>query len=933
MNCKLQLCGLAIALLMVSSVLGQRLALDTAVKQGTLANGFTYYIRHNAEPKNRVFFSLAVKAGSLQEKDNQRGLAHFLEHMNFNGTKHYPKNKLVTYLQKSGVRFGADLNAYTSFDETVYQLPMPSDDPDLLQHGLQIMRDWAHGATLATEDIDKERGVILEEKRMRNNADTRLMEQYFPLQVNGSLYKDRMPIGTNEVLEGFKPGELRDFYVNWYRPNLQALIVVGDIDVAAMEKKVKTMFGDLKNPGRQLTREEGKIMLTGNNQFLTLTDAEQQTTRIDVLIKLQGLKLRTEAEYRETLLRTLVNSIMGERMRELSQQPEIPFVNARVVAGPFMGGLDAFQLTVTAKSNMAQQAFTTVWTEVQRLKQKGITESELERGKKQLLHMYQQALAEKNKTSSESFVREYTEHFLREAAAPGIEAEVVLAEKIIPSFSAAEVLSYLQRIIKDSDRDILILAPDKEKPALPAQENIYAIVSRIANTNLPAYSDRLNSGDLLSTIPAPVKAVSKETLPEIGVTKLQFANGATAWLKPTQFKNDQLLLNIFSVGGSSLYPDTCFINALNAGHLVPAFGAGNYSTIDLGKLLTGKTVRLQPFINDNYEGIQGMTTPKDVETALQLMYLYFTAPRADTALLSNIISRSRDVLASRSSDPRNVLTDSTVAILGGYHYRRMPPRVAQLDSISMAGLLRIFSERFSGAGDFHFVFTGSMDTSAIITLLETYVGSLPAGKNKDQFTDLGIHIPYGKEEHTIYRGKEDKAEVRLVYSGDYTFSDENNIQMSALGSVLNYRMLERIREAEGGAYTPQAGVNLSKYPRGRYAFNIVFTCAPTNVEKLIAAAREEIAKLRAQGPPADDIKKFTAEETRSWETGLENNEFWNGYLGYVIQHNEDPAGILKLPQRLRTVTTKSIQTTATKYLDGKNFIRIVMLPEKLKVES
>jgi len=432
---------------------------------------------------------------------------------------------------------------------------------------------------------------------------------------------------------------------------------------------------------------------------------------------------------------------------------------------------------------------------------------------------------------------------------------------------------------------------------------------------------------LLKEKPAAGKVIKRERIDSIGVTGLTLSNGVKVWFKPTSFKNDEILFSSFSEGGTSLYPDNQYLDAANAVQLTVANGLGTFSNIELGKMLNGRSAQVQPYIQDRYEGINGAATPKDLETALQLTYLYFTAPRQDSLMFANIVSRGKAGLANKDKNPEAVFADTMNLILGNYHYRRQPLTMARMDSINAANAYRIYKERFADAGDFTFIFTGSIDTVTFIPLVAQYLGSLPSTGSREMARDLGIHAPGGQISKTVYKGKDNKAVVRLIYSGDYTFSTANNIQLSALGAVLQYRMLERIRESEGGAYTPQAGVNYGKLPQNRYTCSIQFTCAPGNVEKLITAACEEIAKLKAGSITEDDIKKFTAEQTRTTEMQMQSNAFWRGYIMYALQNNESATGMLHFNELLKTVTPQTVQQAAQQYLNDKNYIRLVLMPE------
>jgi zinc protease len=919
---------LGILLACSTTGLAQPLPLDTAVRTGKLSNGFTYYIRYNNEPQDRVIFYLANKIGSMQEDDDQRGLAHFMEHMSFNGTKHYPKNQLVEYLQKSGVRFGADLNAYTGFNETVYQLPLPSDDTALVRNGLQIMRDWAAEALLETSEIDKERGVVLEEKRLRNGASQRFQERSFPLQVNNSRYANRLPIGTDQVLNNFTPGAVKRFYKDWYRPNQQALIVVGDIDVKAMESQIKKLFGDLKNPVNERAVARYHIPLTGKNQFLAATDAEQTATQISVLIKQPEQFLKTKADFRAHIVRSLLNQAIGGRLGELAERPEPPFIQAQAGMGGFMGGLDAFAVSIVPKPGRIKDAFNMVWTEIVRLQQHGITQTEFERGKHAYLSGLENIYKEKSKIASSAYVQEYLAYYLQGVAAPGIEMEYAMAKAHISTISIEEVNALARRVVKDVDRDIMVFAPEKEKADLPTEAQWNAWINTVKQQKLTAWKDATSDKQLLSKLPAAGKVVDWERMDSIGVTIYTLSNGVKVWVKPTSFKNEEILFAAFSQGGTSLYPDSLFLQASAAPALIPANGLDVFGPVELGKMLNGKAVQVQPFVQDMYEGVNGAANTKDLETALQLTHLYFTKPRYDTTLFSNNIKANRAIMPNRANSPESAFGDTVGLVTGGYHYRRQPPSVAKLDSISLDKAFAIYKERFANAADFVFVFTGSIDTATFLPLVERYLGSLPATNQREVYKDLGIYIPKGRISKTVYKGKDNKAVVKLYYSGDYTFNTANNTQLVALGSVLHYRITERIRELEGGAYTPRAGVDYGKLPRSKYLVSIEFTCAPQSVEKLIDAANDEINKMKAAGGISeDDINKFKAEQMRSRETQLQTNAFWQSWLTYVLQNNVPSTGVFYLKERLSLVTPQSVQQAVQQFINDENYIRLVLMPE------
>lgn len=902
--------------------------LDPAVRIGKLPNGFTYYIRKNVEPKNRVQLYLANKIGSILENDDQRGLAHFTEHMSFNGTKNFPKNDLVNYLQKAGVRFGADLNAYTSFDETVYQLPIPSDDPDVLKNGIQIMRDWAQDATLDPIEIDKERGVVLEEKRLGKGAQQRMQDQYLPMLFNNSRYSDRLPIGTEEVLNNFTPETIKQFYKDWYRPDLQALIVVGDIDVDAMEQTIKAKFFDLKNPAKPRPRTKYEIKLLDKNQFIAVTDKEFPVSVAQIMIKQPESKLITKTDYRNSILRSLFNSMIGTRIADLSKQADPPFLQGGANISGFLAGLDMYNAYVVAKPGEMERGFKAILTETERVQRFGFTQTELDRAKQSYLTSMESNFKEKDKTPSESLVNEYLRNFLEQEASPGIAYEYKLANSITGSISLEDVNALVKQYITDLNRDVIIMGPEKDKAILPDGAKVESWISEIKASDVSTYVDQVSDKPLLSTKLAGGKIVSESKVSEIGISEFKLSNGVKVILKPTDFKNDEISFAAFSPGGSSLSSDADYQSALYATTIIRNGGLADFNSVQLPKLLSGKRVSVSPYISERFEGISGSAAPKDFETALQLTYLYFTQPRKDEETFKGLIAQQKGGLANRGNDPNSVFADSVAAVLGNYNVRRTGPTIQKIDQINLDRAIEIYKDRFADASDFTFIFVGSFDSEQIKPLLEKYLGSLPSINRIETAKDLGIHIPAGKIDKKVYKGQEPKASVRLVFSGDYTYNEKHNNQLNALAEVLTIKLIERLREDEGGVYGVGARASYTKFPTNRYTFSISFGCAPENVEKLISSTLDEINKIRENGAEATDLQKFIAEETRTTETQLKDNGFWLGYLNNQYQNEEEPKQVLTYLESLKELTPEQLKATVKYRLNPENYIRMVLLPEK-----
>lgn len=905
------------------------LPVDKDVIIGKLPNGLTYYIRKNTEPKNRADLYLITKAGSVLETDAQQGLAHFTEHMAFNGTRDFPKNALVNYLQKSGVKFGADLNAYTSFDETVYQLPLPTDSTSIFEKGFDILSNWAGFVSFDADEINSERGVVLEEARLRGkNAQERMQQQYLPLLFNNSRYASRLPIGKDDILKTFKPETIKQFYNDWYRPDLQAVIAVGDFDVKKVEGLIKRNFSELKNPANEKPREKFSIPATDKTMVKVVTDKEFPYTLAQIIVKHPGTTLKTTTDYLRSIRIELFNAMLNARIGELSQQADPPFLFGNSNYGGFLAGLDAFTSIAVAKTPAElQKAIQAVIAENERAKQFGFTQTEFERAKKSVLNQMEKAWKERDKTRSVSFVQEYQRNFLEGEAIPGIDFEYNFYKENIGKISLKEVNALAGTFISDKNRVVIVMAPEKDKAALPSEQTLLGWISSAAK-GLKAYVDDVSDKPLLDKAPTAGKIVSEKKDDKIGTTELTLSNGVKVFLKPTEFKNDQILLNGYSPGGSSLVSDADYTSASFADQVIGSSGVGPYTEIQLGKQLSGKTVSVSPYIGETSEGVRGSASPRDFETALQLVYLYFTQPRKDPNIWSSNIAQTKSVLANRSLDPQNVFQDTVSAVLSGHNIRRMTPTTKMIGSASLDKAYTIYKDRFADASDFTFTFVGNFEVAKIKPLLETYLGSLPSTKRNEKYKDLGIRIPEGKITKTVNKGLGEKSNVQLVFSGDYSFTNANNVQMDALEEILDIKLIERLREKEGGVYSPRVGVSYTKIPAQRYTATISFSCGPENVEKLINATLEEIDKLKKNGAEAGDIQKFVAEQSRQTEVQLKQNGFWLGYISGQNENGEPLDEVLNYTDDLKKVTVKSTRETAEKYLSGKNLVRLILLPEK-----
>lgn len=907
------------------------LPFDSEVKVGKLKNGFTYYIRKNAEPENRVTMHLGVKAGSILETEEELGLAHFLEHMNFNGLKHFPKNDLVNYLQSAGVRFGSDLNAYTGFDQTVYQLPIPSDNPELLKNGLQVMRDWAQDALLTTEEIDKERGVVLEEMRGSRGASQRMQDKYLPVLLNNSLYAKRLPIGTEEVVTNFKPEVIRAFRDRWYRPDLEAIVIVGDIDPLEMEKEVIRLFSDMKVPKKIVPRKEYKVDLINQNQFLVVTDPEMTSTVGQIIIKHPEEKVKTVGDYRTSLMKGVFNQMISARLNELSQKPDSPYLQAGVSISDLFGGLDNLSAFYVAKPGQIENATKAVIRELERFKKFGFTETEFQRAIATYSKGNEVNYTERSKRKSDSYVSSYLDNFLEGSAVLSNEDRYQITKQLLPTLTLSDVEAVGRRFYTDKNRDILILAPEKDKNILPVEGAVNAWIAAVNNETLTAYVDQVSTLPLLAKKPMTKgKVVSKKEIADIGVKELVLSNGVKVVLKPTTFKNDQILISSFSPGGTSLYKDADYFSAANAASMINSSGLGQLNVTELRKYLSGKNLSVSPYVTERTEGISGYTDKEGLPTTFEMIYGYFTEPRIDDDIFQSNIEKALSSMENRENDPNFVFGDKVRRTLYGNNIRRNSPSAEQVKSIDKDRSLEIYKDRFADASDFTFTIVGSFTEEEITPYLEQYIATLPTVGRKEEAVDLRILEPAVGVKSIVKKGKEPKAQVSLRYIGDFDYSTQENLNFAALESILSIKLIERLREEESGVYGVGARGTKSKYPTSRYTMQIAFGTGLDKYEGLIASALEEVNKIKKEGPSQVDLDKFMIEQKRQLELQLKENNFWLSQINSSYQLNEDPTDVLRYLDELNKVTIESVKKAANKYLKEDKMFEFILLPEDTK---
>jgi len=904
---------------------------DPNVIIGKLDNGLTYYIRKNSKPENRVELRLAVNAGSINENKSQLGLAHFVEHMCFNGTKTFDGNKMIDYLQKYGISFGGDLNAYTSFDETVYMLKVPTDNKNLLDTALQIIVDWSNYVTFNSKEIDKERGIITEEWRLGLGADDRLMKKYFPVAFKNSMYADRLPIGEIDVIKNFPYDTLRAFYKSWYRPNLQAVAIVGDIDVKEMEKEIKLRFSPIQNPLSERPRLDYEVPNNKEPLISIATDKEASGTMLLLVYKHKTKDIYTVADYKTLLTATLYNEMLNARFNEITQKPDAPFAMAASSYGSFVRSIDAYQLYASPKENQIDKSFEQLLLENLRVKKYGFTETELERIKEQMLSELEKAAKESDKTESARLIDEYVSHFLEKDAIPGAKIEYKLAQKLLPLISLNDVNALATEWITDENMVIIVTAPEKEGVLVPTEKQMLDIIASSKNKELAPYVDKFKAEPLVNEADlAGTKVVSKIENKELEYTELTFGNGVKAVVKNTKFKNDEILLNAYSLGGLSLYNENEYPSAFFASNILSSSGVGNFDQTELEKKLKGKEVNISPFIDDLREGFTGNCSPKDFETLLQLSYLYCKAPRKDQVAYEAYMSNLKNQIKFLGASPIYVFYDTLFKTATSNNARTIViPNERILNKIDFEKAFTVFSERFGNANDFKFFIVGNIDVDSITPLLEKYLGSLPVQNKKENWKDSQVKFPEGVTDLEFQKGTDPQSMVGIVLNEKFEWTDKNRICLKVAKEILDIQLVELIREELSGVYSPQVQLSYEQFPNAEFSIMIMFGCSPKNTKKLTKAVFGIFKGMYAT-VEQKNIDKAKETLIREREVDLKTNKFWvNNLMSYYF--NSDNSKLTTdYENMLNEITANDIKEFAKKYFKQNHYVRVVLKPEVKK---
>ncbi len=902
---------------------------DPNVRIGKLTNGLTYYIRKNSKPEKRAELRLVVNVGSTMENDEQQGLAHFCEHMAFNGTKHFKKNELVDYLESIGVKFGADLNAYTSFDETVYMLQIPTDSEKIFDKGLLVLEDWAHNLIFDSLEIEKERGVVIEEWRVRKGAGERMQRKYLPILFKNSRYAERLPIGKKEILESCKHETLKQFYHDWYRPDLQAVIVVGDIDVDKIEAKIKKQFSAI--PKRENPKPLQSFPMPDHKETLIAkaTDKEASYTSVRIHYKHPREATITLADFRRNIIQSCYNGMFNQRLRELQKQANPPFVNAYSYYGNMVRTKNQYVSSATVKEDGIEKGLETIVEENERVKRFGFTSTELERQKKEILRYIEQQYNERDKTESENYVYDYVSNFLEKEPMASVEFNYEFYNKYVKGIMLDDVNQLAKQWVTNGEnRVVVITAPEKKEATMPSDEKILSVMQTVLTKELKPYKDNVLDKPLLAKKPNGSKVIDEKQIKEIGVTQWKLANGVNVVMKPTDFKNDEVLFSAKSFGGGSLYPEKDDMSASYASSIINRSGVGQFDNIQLQKVLTGKIANVYSSIGEIDEGMSGSASPKDIETMMQLIYLYFTQPRKDSVAYLAFMDQQRGYVQNRSASPSAALWDTMDVTMSQYHPRRRPMSEALLKEIDLNKAFKIYKDRFADASDFTFFFVGNFSTDSIKPLIESYLGGLPSINRKETWKDIGVKAPKGVIAKTIRKGIEPKSSVSMQFTGDFQWNRKNVRDLNSLIRLLDIKLRESLREDKGKTYGVRCSGNPEHYPKEVYNASIYFGCAPENADSLVYAALKVIENIQQNGAEEKDILKIKEIMRRERQVALKENRFWLNTISSDYINKNNVLDVQDYDKYIDNLKSDDFKRTANQYFDMKNYAKFLLMPEK-----
>lgn len=897
------------------------------VKIGVLDNGLKYYLRQNPKPENKVELRLVVNAGSILEDERQLGLAHFLEHMAFNGTKSFAKNDIVSFLQSIGVEFGADLNAYTSFDETVYILPIPLHNPDNLDKGFQVLKEMGFDMLLDSQEIDKERGVVLEELRLSLSAERRILEKTLADELYGSKYVERLPIGTKEVLENFTYEDLRRFYKTWYRPDLMAVIAVGDVDVATLEEKVTSFFGDIPAAENPVDRPVFDVPNHEDTKIAIATDKEAQQMLVQVLYKdkADAKPQTTYMDYRDSMIDNLFFSMISNRLGELANSDNPPFLyGISEYSGTYARTKNAYRSIAITTPEKASYSLNALLIENERVRKFGFLSSELSRAKQDMLTMYEKSYNERDKKNSSQVLGEYIRNFLEQEPIPGIEWEYQFAQAVLPSISLKEVNSRVERFLHKDNMVVVLRGPENEATKNITDNSLAAVVSSVDNQTIESYAEEAIQENLIESLPKGSSISSKAYMEDIDTHHIVLSNGIEVYYKQTDFQNDNIVVSAYSPGGTSMYALDSFLASDLATPYLAQAGYGGLSVSDMEKFMSGKTASFQSSIGTYQEGGSGSATNKDLETLFELIYVHFTSLNKNEAVFNALLNNLKAYYPSLLSNPQ---TFFQVAVSdkqneGNERYTGFPS-AEDFEAVNYDLAYSLRGSRFADANDFTFFFVGNFNPENLESLAQKYLGALPVMDSKETYQVSDFRIADAYELFEVKKGKDPKSYVNLTWREEMPYNGKTEMHIDALGELLSIKLIEKLREEESGVYGVGASGSMSQIPYGNLSFRIAFPCGPENVDSLIKFTLEQIDAIKSGKVLEEDLNKIKESYLVNYRESLKKDGFWISYLTDSFKYKKDWSRVLHYEKKVSNITIEDLVQAANNFLDEKYFLAIL----------
>ena len=900
---------------------------DKAVRTATLANGLTYFVRRNDRPAMRVSLRLAVKAGSVNEQDDQQGLAHLIEHMAFNGSEHFKPGELVSYFESTGARLGPHVNAYTSFDETVYMLDLPTDNAEIVSKGLVALADFAGGLTLSGEEVDKERGVVIEEWRGGLGAGSRIRDKQFPMLFYKSRYAERLPIGKPEIIRAAPVERLRSFYDTWYRPDRMAVIAVGDVDANRLEQSIKDAFTAVKARGQTAPQPDRTVPIHAETLVSVVTDPEVTSSSVQIVRKRPREREARVGDYRRQLVERFVDELIDERFSEIVRKPDAKILRAGASNSSLSKTVSSFTMVAGVQDGRLEEGIGALATEAKRVREFGFSATEMDRAKKEMAASYERAYNERDKTESGSFAAEYVRYFLDNEPSPGIEYEYKLLQHVLPGISVNEVSAMAKALLADDSRVILAVSPQKPGIRIPTDAELQAALTTANAAAVGEWIDASAGRALMEDPPAAGTVASRRVVEAAGLTIVKFANGVEAWLKPTDFKNDQVVFTLDAAGGTSLAPQADYPEASLAPGFVSLSGVGGLKAVDLQKVLAGKIASARPYAALSSHGISGTAAPAHLETALQLLYQTFMQPGNDDESFALLKRQLEAALANRGRAPLQIFSEKLAQVNTSDHYTARPltpERLATLDRGKMADFYR---HSFANAGDFTFYMVGAFKVDDVVPLLARYVGSLPStGTSSSRFRDVAIHFPDSPQRVKVEAGREPRAQTVISFFADPPPDPMEQENIAEATTVLETILRDILREELGQTYTVSVGLSQPLPQRGAGAIQVRFGAAPDNLEAMTARVMQEVKRLQDGGPSADLTNRAKESARRNYEVALKQNDYWLRRLESVHTLNRDPEEILTRAKRIDAVTRETLQDVFRKYFPSDRSTVVALVP-------